>query len=177
MRNRCHIGPIYYVTTVVHQRLKLFTQPAYIVPLYDSLHYYCSRYRCGLVGYVVMPDHIHLMLWPHNTPDISAILRDFKTFTAKRIVRQAMVDQNDVLLAHFCAAGEEVGRSEHKVWQDSFWESDVFSERFVRQKLNYMHRNPLRAGLVQQPEQYPYSSYRNYQFDEEWLIKVDRSWL
>lgn len=52
----------------------------------------------------------------------------------------------------------------------------MFTERFLRQKLNYIHRNPVRAGLVEGPADYPYSSYRNYQFGEEWLIEIDRTW-
>jgi putative transposase len=62
------------------------------------------------------------------------------------------------------------------VWQASFWEQDVFSVRYCRQKLAYLHRNPVRAGLVGKPEEYAYSSYRAYLTGEEWLIEVDRRW-
>ena len=153
MRNHKPQGPIFYITAVVYGRFALFTQPSYIIPLYDSLHYYCRHYCCrhyccGLIGYVFMPDHIHLLLWPEDAHAVEGFMRDYKTFTAKRIVRQATAEGNHSLLAHCCAAGCETGRSEHKVWQDSFWEFDLYSERFIRQKLNYMHRNPVRAALV-----------------------------
>ena len=50
----------------------------------------------------------------------------------------------------------------------------MYSSGYLRQKLVYLHRNPVRAGLVKQPEEYPYSSYRSYMTGEEWLIEVDR---
>ena len=169
-------GPVYYITTVVQDRLRLFTRPAYVIPLFDSLIYYRSHYRFGLLGYVVMPDHLHLLIWPQRADEVDAILRDFKTFTAKRIVRQAQAEADRALLARFCAAGAESGRSEHKVWQASFWEQDVYSDKYLREKLVYLHRNPVRAGLATKPEEYPYSSYRSYLTGEEWFIKVDRRW-
>ena len=166
-------GPIFYITTVVHNRLRLFTRPAYIIPLFDSLHYYRSRYRFRLHGYVCMPDHLHLLIWPQHPGDVDAIMRDFKGFTARRIVHQAQVEEDAALLAQFSNGST---RSEHQVWQASFWEQDVFSPEYMREKLVYLHRNPVRAGLVAQPEEYPYSSYRSYLNGEQWLIEVDRNW-
>ncbi len=169
-------GPVYYITTVVQDRVRLFTKPAYIIPLFDSLIYYRGQYHFRLLGYVVMPDHLHLLIWPQAADEVDAILRDFKGFTAKRIVRQAQVEGDDKLLAQFCAAGAESGRREHKVWQASFWEQDVYSVNYMREKLVYLHRNPVRAGLVATPQEYPYSSYRTYLTGEQCLIEVDRKW-
>jgi REP element-mobilizing transposase RayT len=103
-------------------------------------------------------------------------MRDYKTFTSKRIIRQAQVENMADWVAAFERAGRETNRSDHKVWQDSYWDENVYTERFLRQKLNYIHLDPLRSGLVEQPADYPYSSYRNYEFGEEWLIEVDRGW-
>jgi REP element-mobilizing transposase RayT len=169
-------GPVYYVTTVVQNRLHLFTRAAYIIPLFDSLIYYRSHYHFQLLGYVCMPDHLHLLLGPQQAADIDSILRDFKGFTARRIIRQAQAEANHALLTHFQTAGAQNGRSEHQVWQASFWEQDVYSTRYMREKLIYRHRNPVRAGLVPKPEDYPYSSYRAYLTGDQWLIEVDRQW-
>ena len=46
----------------------------------------------------------------------------------------------------------------------------------IRRKLNYLHRNPVRAGLAEKPEDYVYSSYRNYVYGENWLIDIDQEW-
>jgi REP element-mobilizing transposase RayT len=169
-------GPVFYITTVLQDRLRLFTRPTYIVPIFDSLIYYRSSYHFKLLGYVCMPDHLHLLLWPQQPSDIDGILRDLKGFTSRRLIRQAQAEQDQTLLSHFCAAGAHAGRSEHQVWQASFWEQDVYSAKYMREKLVYLHRNPVRAGLVPKPEDYPYSSYRAYLTGEQWLIEVDRQW-
>jgi putative transposase len=175
---RFHIeGHIYYITTVVYNRLPIFTRPAFIVPLIDSLNFYRHKQEFRLLGYVIMPDHVHLVIWPFGASTVSDMMRDYKEFTSKRIIRQAEVEGNEAWATAFRLAGSETGRGQNKVWQDSYWDENIYTERFLRQKLNYVHRNPLRAGLVKQPADYLYSSYRNYEFGEEWLIEIDRGWL
>lgn len=53
----------------------------------------------------------------------------------------------------------------------------IFTEKFLRQKLNYIHRNPVGVGLVDDPAMYPYSSYRNYVHEDNSLIDIDKDWL
>jgi len=175
---RFHIeGHIYYITSVVYNRLPIFTRPSFIIPLIDSLNYYRHQQEFKLLGYVIMPDHIHLVIWPCGASTVSEIMRDYKKFTSTRVIRQAKAEDISEWIVAFQQAGEETDRSDNKVWQDSYWDENIYSERFLRQKLNYIHHNPLRAGLVAHPADYPYSSYRNYELGEEWLIEIDRDWF
>jgi REP element-mobilizing transposase RayT len=175
---RFHIkGHVYYVTTVVHDRLPIFTRPSFIIPLLDSLNFYRHKQDFKLLGHVIMPDHVHLILWPFGPATVSEIMRDYKKFTSTRIIRQAEVEQLKAWTAAFERAGRETGRSRNKVWQDSYWDVNIYSEHYLRQKLNYLHRNPVRAGLVENPEDYYYSSYRSYVCGENWLIDLDQEWL
>lgn len=169
-------GYIYYITIVVYDRLPLFIQSSYIIPLYDSLNYYRYQHNFKLLGYVIMPDHLHLLIWPEGESTVGDVMRDFKTFTAKRLIRQAQVENNQPLLTAFVKAGEASQRSPHKVWQDDYWDKLVSTKRFIRQKLNYMHRNPVKQGLVEEPQDYIHSSYRSYVYGEEWPIVVDKDW-
>ncbi len=170
------VGHIYYITTVVYARRPIFTRPAYVLPLLDSLNYYRYRDNFKIIGFVIMPDHIHLIVWPLGDVWLDDFMRDFKQFTAMRIIRQAKVEERTEDLAAFAQAGEETGRAKHKVWQDSYWDKNIYSEQFLRQKLSYVHRNPLRAGLVEKPEDYVYSSYRNYALGDDSLFQIDRGW-
>lgn len=175
---RFHIeGHIYYITTVVFNRLPIFIRPSFIIPLIDSLNFYRYQQTFKLLGYVIMPNHIHLIIWPSGKATVSDIMRDFKKFTSGRIIRQAEVEERGDWLTAFQQAGEQTGRSDNKVWQDSYWDENIYTERFLRQKLNYVHRNPLRANLVEHLADYPYSSYHNYELGEEWMIEIDRGWL
>lgn len=174
---RFHIeGHIYYITTVIYNRLPVFTRPSFVIPLYDSLNFYRHKQEFKILGYVIMPDHMHLIIWPLGTASVSEIMRDYKKFTATRLIRQAEVEGASAWMAAFEQAGKETGRSDRKVWQDSYWDVNVYTERFLRRKLNYIHRNPVRSGLVESPEDYYYSSYRNYVFGEESLIEIDQEW-
>ena len=94
-----------------------------------------------------------------------------------RISRQAELEGKTDWVAQFQKSGEETKRAEKKVWQDSFWEQFIYSDKFMRQKLNYIHMNPVRAGFVDEPGKYPYSSYRNYEFDDNMLIEIDKDWI
>ena len=57
-------GSIYYITSVIYDRIKLFISPSFIIPLIDSLGYYRYQYSVKIIGYVIMQDHIHLLLYP-----------------------------------------------------------------------------------------------------------------
>ena len=170
-------GHIYFITSNIYNFLPIFTSPSFIIILIDSLNYYRYKQFFKLLGYVIMPDHFHLLIWPFAEASVSDFMRDFKEFTAKRIINQARVEGKKEWLAAFRMAGQITGRSHNKVWQDNFWDKNIYSERFLRQKLNYIHRNPVRAGLVEDPADYPYSSYRNYVFGEQWLIEIDMDWM
>ena len=147
-----------------------------MIPLYDSLNFYRHKQEFRVLGYVFMPDHMHLLLWPFGTGSIPEIMRDYKKLTSTRIMRQAEVEGMEDWLAALGRAGEETGRSANKVWQDSHWDVHVYTERVLRQKLTYMHGNPVRDGLVERPEEYLWSSFRNYVYGENWLIEIDQDW-
>lgn len=168
---------VYYITTVTYRRMPIFVTPSFVIPLIDSLNYY--RYKCDfrLLGYVIMPDHMHLLIWPQGQTSVGEIMRDLKKYTSVRIIRQAEVEAREDWLQAFSEAGAATGRSDRKVWQDDYWDTLVYSPRVMREKLNYIHRNPVRAGLVETPEAYAYSSYRNYVNDDEALMVVDREWV
>ena len=171
------IGSIYHITTNIYGRLPIFDSPNMIIALYDSLNYYRYRHTFKLLGFVVMPDHLHLLIWPEGKSSISAIMRDFKKYTAVRLIRQAKVEHKQDWLTAFRDAGEKTGRSTNKIWQDSYWDTIVYSQKMLREKLNYIHRNPVRAGLVKEVGHYPYSSYRNYVNNDHSMILVDTDWL
>lgn len=171
-------GLIYFITSNIVSRSRVFTSASFVIPILDSLNFYRFQHRCKLLGYVIMPDHLHLLRYPQGRADvISDFMRDFKLFTSGRISRQAGLEVEADWDALFQEFGARDGNAERQVWQESFWENMTLSKGTFRQKLNYIHMNPVRADLVDDPGDYPYSSYRNYQFGDETLITVDKDWL
>jgi len=169
-------GSIFYITSNVYNRICIFTRPSFVIPIIDSLNYYRYQYACKLPGYVIMPDHVHLLIWPRDVHAITDFMRDFKRFTSGRITRQAKLEGKIDWIEKFEEAGKETGRADFKVWQDSFWEQNIYTQNFLEQKLNYIHLNPVRAGICAAAEDYPYSSYRNYYLCDNQLIDIDSEW-
>ena len=171
-------GSAYYITTNIHSRLRIFTKPSFIILIIDSLNFYRFQHNCKIFGYVIMPDHLHLLIYPIGESSVvSDFMRDFKRFTSGRISRQAELEGKKDWVTAFQESGEQTQLAEKKVWQDSFWDQVIISDKFMREKLNYIHMNPVRAGLVDEPGKYPYSSYRNYEFDDNTLIEIDKDWI
>ena len=169
-------GSRYYITSVIFNRTKLFISPSFVIPILDSINYYRYQYAITIIGYVIMPDHIHLLAYPQKESAITDFLRDFKRFTSGRITRQVKVERKSDWIRLFVQAGTETNRAEYKVWQDSFWEQCIYTDEFLKQKLDYIHLNPVCAGIVNNAIDYPYSSARSYILNDHHLIQIDGHW-
>lgn len=94
------------------------------------------------------------------------MLRDFKRHTSKQIIESIINEpesRREWLLGFFKREGAKAKKSQrYKVWQDGYHAIDVWSNKFIYQKLNYIHNNPVKDGIVENPEDYLYSSARNY---------------
>jgi REP element-mobilizing transposase RayT len=95
-------------------------------------------------------------------------LRDFKKFTSKKLLQNIIEEpesRREWLLEHFSKACSHLKRDqEYKVWQDGYHAEEVFSNKFIYQKLNYIHENPVKEKIVENPEDYLFSSAKNYAF-------------
>ena len=113
-----------------------------------------------------MPSHLHLIARATKDITLSEILRDFKKFTAKRLIEQIQNEPEsgrDWLLEHFSKEADRIKRNKnYKIWQDGNQPKKIFSNEFFWQKLEYIHQNPVKDLIVCQPEDYLFSSARNY---------------
>jgi REP element-mobilizing transposase RayT len=111
-------------------------------------------------AYVILDNHFHLIVASDN---LSQVIRDFKRHTAREILAIARQEDKLWLLKQFeyFKSGHK-GQSQHQVWQEGSYPKAVTTEEMLRQKLDYIHYNPVRAGLVDHPEDWRYSSARNY---------------
>ncbi|HNV52501.1 MAG TPA: transposase [Tenuifilaceae bacterium] len=156
-------GYSYFITITLVEWQKLFHIPLYAEIITDSIRYCQKNKGLELFGYVIMPSHIHLIARAELRP-LGEVMRDFKKFTATRIVERLSKDlEHQPMLAVFADAANRIKRNKnYKVWQDGFHPEVITSSQFFYQKLKYIHDNPVEAALAELPEQYPYSSARNY---------------
>ncbi len=111
------------------------------------------RYRFVVIGYVVMPEHFHLLVTEPEVGDPSVVMKVIK----ERFTR--ILHRNGVRTK--------------RIWQKRFYDFNVSTSRKRVEKLRYMHRNPVKRGLVAAPEEWVWSSFRSYAFKEEGPVRVN----
>ena len=126
-----------------------------------------QRYRWVVIGYVVMPEHIHLLVSEPQERPLSTAMQALKLGFARRVLaeqsrRRRRSGQAD-LFEH----------SAQHIWQARYYDFNACTARKRVEKLRYMHRNPVKRGLVEAPEQRRWSSFRAYAYQETGPIRVN----
>jgi putative transposase len=140
--------------------IPVFTRKKYFEVVLEALRYYQKTKGLKLFAWVVLDNHIHLIA---SHEDIPKTMKEFKSYTAREIIRLAQESGKDWLLRQFKfhKSDYKVG-SEYQVWQEGYHPQEITTEQMLRQKIDYIHHNPVRAGLVEKAEDWLYSSARNY---------------
>ena len=181
---------IHFITLDTNKKIRLFNNNGLCRIIIDNLKFYRRKFAFKLFGFVIMPDHIHLLILlgkKHN--NISRVMQDFKSHTAKEIINVIKTGRRKPSLSPYSDASEgshlpqdyrwiEKGKihtpSINKIWQKDFYDFNIYSEKKLEQKLNYIHYNPVRASLCKKHEDWKWSSYHNYFLDDNSVIKIDR---
>ena len=172
---------LHYVTLQVVEWVDIFTRKIYRDILIENL-FYCQQHKgMEIYGWVIMSNHIHLLIKSSNG-ELSNLLRDFKSYTSKKIldeIENCNESRKEWMLKIFkTAAFQHKRNSEYQFWTHENHAEHIFSNKFMEQKLEYIHNNPVRAGIVTNPEEYIYSSAKDYS-DEKGLletVKIIRTW-
>ncbi len=168
---------IYYCTFTCHQWMPLFE----ITGLYDEIYKWFTilmEKSIGINGYVIMPNHLHCLLYlPENAPTIDKIIGNGKRFMAYEIINRLKQQGNKNLLSvleNAVAPKERKKGKLHQIFQPSFDAKPCYSEWFIEQKLNYIHRNPVcgKWNLVEEYTDYIHSSAGFYECDRKGIINI-----
>ena len=150
----------YFLTCTVVGWLPVFTRRETVQIIYDSWAFLQDANRLTLYGYVLLENHLHLVA---SSPDLSKEIGDFKSFTARRIVDHLEERRADTLLKmlRFLKARHKTDRT-YQLWQEGSHPQQIQNDPMMRQKLEYMHNNPVERGYVDEQIHWRYSSARNY---------------
>ena len=156
---------VYFLTMTVVEWLEVFIRPQLAEILLDNLRFCIAHKQLQVHAWCLMPNHLHL-LCTQPAGKLSDVLRDFKSFTAKRIYQSLSTGQipesrKQLLLNRLQFAGTPHGQG-FKLWQEGNHPMVCYSRCFLEQKLHYIHDNPVKAGFVREPEHYRYSSAYDY---------------
>ena len=155
---------LHFITTSCHRRQARFATPRRRDCVLRVLEEVRAKFRFLVVGYVVMPEHVHLLISEPEVGDPSQVMQVLKQRVAKRLrPRRRSRAQIDLFPA-----------PPHHFWQKRFYDFNVFTARKRIEKLKYMHRNPVKRGLVSSPELWGWSSFRFYYYDEPGCVTMER---
>ena len=167
---------IYFITSTIVNWIDLFAKEKYRKIILDSLNYSIRNKGLVVHAWCIMPNHIHLVISRRGDCELYEMVRDFKKFTSRKISELLEVEfesRRDWLLEMFERAAFPLKRIKYyKVWRDGFHPVELFSNSMIDQRINYIHMNPVKAGLVQHPEYYLYSSAMDY-CGEKGLLEVE----
>ncbi|MCW9708753.1 REP-associated tyrosine transposase [Fodinibius salsisoli] len=173
---------IYFVTSTIIEWYPVFTKRLYFDVIVDSLQYCQVEKDLRIHAYVIMLDHIHLVVSLSNKSPkrLSDVFRDFKRFTSREITMLLKKESNQQALNIFKrAAINDERKNNFKVWQEGFHPKGIYNEKFGLQKLEYIHSNPVKKGCVLKPEHWQYSSagfycgYNNVPLEVEDIFKIN----
>jgi putative transposase len=147
-------GDLHFITCSCYRRRALLGTAERRDLFLDVLKQVRRRYEIVVVGYVVMPEHFHLLVTEREDGAPSAVMQILKQTVSRKIRR----------------SGDE------PFWERRSYDFNVWTEAKRVEKLRYMHRNPVKRGLVAEPEDWAWSSFRHYRFGEVGRVQVDIGW-
>src|SRR5579862_348860 len=141
----------HFVTFTCYHRRQGFHSPAVYDLFVQVLEEMRCRFALCVYGYVVMPEHVHLLLSEPQRGLLAEAMHYLKLSFAKRLGRGVF-------------------------WQKRYYDRNVRDEREFVEKLRYLHRNPVKAGLCELPEDWPWSSFRHYALREKGIVEIESEW-
>ncbi|MEZ4796159.1 MAG: transposase [Flavobacteriaceae bacterium] len=158
---------LYFVSFAVVEWLDVFIRNDYKDILVESLAYCQKNKGMEIIAWCIMTNHVHLVFRSINGLHPSSLLGDFKRFTSKAIVKAIQESptesRKEFLLEQFKkAASKSSNVNKFQFWRHDNKPIELWSNKVIQEKINYVHNNPVKAGLVNFPEDYVYSSAVDY---------------
>jgi putative transposase len=149
-----HCGVFHFLTFSCYRRKPLLGMAEAYRVFEREFEAVRRRYGFVVAGYVLMPEHVHLLVGEPRRSSLSVALQVLKQQTSRKLK----------------------GRGEVQFWQRRYYDFNVWSEEKRVEKLRYMHRNPVVRGLVEKPEEWAWSSFRHYATGVEGTVEIESQW-
>jgi len=153
-------GQSHFVTFSCYRRRPKFADARFYDLFPICLEAMRRRFQTRVYGWVVMPEHVHLLLSEPQAGTLAEAIHYLKQSFSKRV--KAITDQGNFPQEPF--------------WQKRYYDRNVRSEREFGVKLRYLHRNPVKRGLVKEPGDWKWSSFRHHAFREMGVVEIESEW-
>ncbi|MGO9936942.1 MAG: REP-associated tyrosine transposase, partial [Terracidiphilus sp.] len=144
-------GGLHFLTFSCYHRLPYLKRPEAACLFESALEAVRRRYGLAVLGYIVMPEHIHMLVNEPKRCRLDRLIQALKISVARR-------------------------QPERPFWQARYYDFNVHSAERTTEKLRYIHRNPVARGLVSRPEDWPWSSYRHYASGIDGTVQIESFW-
>lgn len=162
----------YFITLSVVEMIPIFTNSTYINVLIKNFEFYRKEEGLKIFYYVIMDSNTHMIV--SHKDDIGGIIRNLKSYAAKEMIKYLKNDSRKWMLhlmKHYKKSYKQ--KSEYQFWQEGSHPKLIHSVDMLEQKVDYIHFNPVKRGLVLEPDDWLYSSARNYSGKEN-MFEVDQ---
>ncbi len=167
---------MHFLTLTIIEWIDIFTKPEYFKVIIDSLKYCRKNKGLKVYEYVIMTNHIHLIVKAKQGYKLSQIASDFKKHTTREILKLLEQDNRRYILNLTENSFAKKKGYDKQIWQRENYPEVILSEKFLRQKIRYIYKNPVKKEYVVNPEDWLYSSARNRILDDNSVIELDSLW-
>ena len=147
-------GDLHFITFSCYQRKPLLSSAAASKTFEETLERVRRWYEFGVLGYVVMPEHVHLLVTEPERGSLARAIQMLKQLTAHKLTVSSAAP----------------------FWHTRYYDFNVRTSKKRIEKLRYMHRNPVARGLVEKPEDWEWSSFRHYLTGVEGVVEIESEW-
>jgi len=164
----------HFLTCTVNNWIPIFTRPATVQVILDALAYRQEQRDLKVYAYVILENHLHLIA---QSTALQAEISSFKSWTAKRLLEVLETQGAERILKQlaFYKKAHKTDR-DYQVWEEGSHPQQIQNDEMMRQKIEYIHNNPVKRGYVDNPMHWRNSSARNYS-GEDGVLKIDTDWF
>lgn len=158
----------YFVTTsLLNKEYRFLNKPVYANLILQNLTFLRQEKRIYLFSFAIMPNHLHLIVKVLPPYNISQIMHSLKSFSSTHLKK--LLCQNDFKI------WQEIQKFGGKIWQEGFFDENIYSQKFLNEKIDYIHNNPINKGwrLAKIRSEYKYSTACYYDLGETPIIEID----
>ena len=169
-------GDLFFCTSTIVGFVELFINRHLCEIFVNDISFYQERGDYSVIAYVLMPNHFHLVIKTNGTLSISTIIGNLKRISSRHITQWLEKRNEKSLIAQLSEYAKIEPAKNCRVWKPRFDSLTITNENTLRQKIEYIHNNPVKAGFVVQPTDWRYSSAGNYSGHKENKLDVDIEW-
>ena len=163
---------LHFLTFSCYRRQPFLNVPYRCDLLLQTLERVRRRYRLVVLGYVVMPEHVHLLVTEPQRATLSTTIQALKLGFVRSLRRDGLPGSHESSNTQGSTVSGSTTQSRH-FWQARFYDFNVWTDEKRIEKLRYIHRNPVKSGLVASPEQWPWTSFRWYLSGEKGPVEIN----